>query len=72
MAITTGVYAANPSGALGLHEGLGFEVDMRSNAYWGPLPLDAASAASQVRGIMGATRWRIRSCVPTWSWPTRR
>jgi ribosomal protein S18 acetylase RimI-like enzyme len=33
-----GVYAANPTGALGLYEGLGFEVDMRSTAYWGPLP----------------------------------
>jgi ribosomal protein S18 acetylase RimI-like enzyme len=33
-----GVDADNPTGALGLYEGLGFEVDQRSTAYWGPLP----------------------------------
>jgi mycothiol synthase len=33
-----GVDADNPTGALGLYEGLGFEVEMRSTAYWGPLP----------------------------------
>lgn len=33
-----GVDADNPTGALGLYEGLGFEVDLRSTAYWGPLP----------------------------------
>jgi ribosomal protein S18 acetylase RimI-like enzyme len=33
-----GVHADNPTGALGLYEGLGFEVDQRSTAYWGPLP----------------------------------
>lgn len=33
-----GVDADNPTGALGLYEGLGFEVDQRSTAYWRPLP----------------------------------
>jgi mycothiol synthase len=33
-----GVDADNPTGALGLYEGLGFEVELRSTAYWGPLP----------------------------------
>jgi mycothiol synthase len=33
-----GVDADNPTGALGLYEGLRFEVEMRSTAYWGPLP----------------------------------
>jgi mycothiol synthase len=33
-----GVDADNPTGALGLYEGLGFEVEIRSTAYWGPLP----------------------------------
>jgi mycothiol synthase len=31
-----GVDADNPTGALGLYEGLGFEVDQRATAYWGP------------------------------------
>ena len=33
-----GVDADNPTGALGLYEGLGFEVETRSTAYWGPSP----------------------------------
>jgi mycothiol synthase len=33
-----GVDADNPTGALGLYEDLGFEVDLRSTAFWGPLP----------------------------------
>jgi len=33
-----GVDADNPTGALGLYEGLGFEVETRSTAYWGPPP----------------------------------
>jgi len=31
-----GVDADNPTGALGLYEGLGFEVGQRATAYWGP------------------------------------
>lgn len=31
-----GVDADNPTGALGLYQGLGFEVEQRATAYWGP------------------------------------
>ena len=55
-----GVDAGNPTGALGLYAGMGFEVAQRSMTMGGRRRSDGGGPWHH-----DGTRWRIRSCAPT-------